>query len=97
MVFAELNRMARRRWDDSGEGGAGGDGDGDDDDTAGRRGINYETINVRNTRFRADEWKAPDEARQLAAEEHGQPLWYCRGGQVWRVRDGEVPEPVLDL
>lgn len=63
------------------------------DDTA-TRGINYAQLDIRSSRFRGDEFMDPDDGRQIAAKENGNPTWYSSRGQIWRVVDGKAPEPV---
>jgi hypothetical protein len=110
--LARLSRRSQRGGgnnDDDGDdaqggtaGGAGGESDKHADSSkdrgaaAGSARLHHEAINVRTNRFRGDEFKISDDSKHHLALEHGDPEWYCRGGQIWRVINGQPPEPIME-
>jgi hypothetical protein len=68
--------------------------DTDDHQHAAQRGISYEALNIHSPRFKGDLFKSANAKRQRAAQEYGNPRWYCSRGQIWCVREGEAPMPI---
>ncbi len=93
-ALAQLAQLSKRRKEDEEEVAA---AETTNTQASQGRGIAYDVASSKNLRFKGDEFKVTDDARQLAAEENGDPVWYSSRGQIWRVVDGRAPEPMQDV